>query len=315
MATQIVPYNTTMQLGTGFNSFTQTLCVNNAVVCDSDVAQQLRGNEKDGDAPRQVAQSVVYKTSIISKTTDVTNEMNFTAAFAIKFDQLKINGGGSYMNTSRIKDSDISIVVSVKQLLEILEIRSYPVGKKAASSWLWSASKPRTETKRRISLPREEKEKDKSDLELKFDKIKKELGAKNEVSVSVTWTGGGQDLKPRGTPMRTHALLTKYTALRSFHESQNFILPAYDNTVVDQVKATSSKSGDADGNDSTKVTPSGSDTDPTIDNIAIKPEIATNKTRQAPYLSPFLFKMLLPLGVPLTPKSSEAQQALDAANI
>jgi hypothetical protein len=76
MATQIVPYNTTMQLGTGFNSFTQTLCVNNAVVCDSDVAQQLRGNEKDGDAPRQVAQSVVYKTSIISKTTDVTNEMN-----------------------------------------------------------------------------------------------------------------------------------------------------------------------------------------------------------------------------------------------
>jgi hypothetical protein len=52
-----------------------------------------------------------------------------------------------------------------------------------------------------------------------------------------------------------------------------------------------------------------------IDNIAIKPEIATNKTRQAPYLSPFLFKMLLPLGVPLTPKSSEAQQALDAANV
>jgi hypothetical protein len=28
MATQIVPYNTTIQLGTGFNSFTQTLCVN-----------------------------------------------------------------------------------------------------------------------------------------------------------------------------------------------------------------------------------------------------------------------------------------------
>jgi hypothetical protein len=40
--------------------------------------------------------------------------LQFTAAFAIKFDQLKINGGGSYMNTNRIKDSDISIVVSVK---------------------------------------------------------------------------------------------------------------------------------------------------------------------------------------------------------
>lgn len=47
------------------------------------------------------------------------------------------------------------------------------------------------------------------------------------------------------------------------------LLTAHDTdaAVVDQVKATSSKSGDADGNDSTKVTPSGSDTDPTVSGV------------------------------------------------
>lgn len=32
------------------------------------------------------------------------------------------------------------------------------------------------------------------------------------------------------TPMRTHALLTKYTALRSFYTTQTFDLPVYDKT-------------------------------------------------------------------------------------
>lgn len=34
-------------------------------------------------------------------------------------------------------------------------------------------------------------------LDLKFDKIKKDLAADNEVSVSVTWNGGGQHIKAR----------------------------------------------------------------------------------------------------------------------
>jgi hypothetical protein len=97
--------------------------------------------------------------------------------------------------------------------------------------------------------------KDKKDLELnldlKFNKIKNDIAAENEVSVSVTYAGGGQNLKPVGqdwdfdtmkevalkfpdlcarTPMRTHALLTKYTALRSFYTTQTFTLPVYDRT-------------------------------------------------------------------------------------
>jgi hypothetical protein len=72
MATQIVPYNTAMQLGSGFNSFTQTPCVDHAVIRDVDIAVKL---EKEGEEPKQVAQSVTYKTCVIEKTTDVTDEM------------------------------------------------------------------------------------------------------------------------------------------------------------------------------------------------------------------------------------------------
>jgi hypothetical protein len=72
MATQLVPFNSAMQLGSGFNSFTQTLCVDNAVVRETDL--QISGKEDDARA-KSVAQSVIFKTSVINKTTDVTDEM------------------------------------------------------------------------------------------------------------------------------------------------------------------------------------------------------------------------------------------------
>ena len=78
MATQTVPCNTPMQLGSGFNSFTQTLCIDHAVARDADVVAAANKNEpKD----IEVAQSVTYKTSTITKTTDVTDEMSVRASF------------------------------------------------------------------------------------------------------------------------------------------------------------------------------------------------------------------------------------------
>lgn len=81
MATQLVPYNTAMQLGSGFNSFTQTLCVDHAVVRDADMLVEAN---KDDTKEKHVAQSVTYKTSIITKTTDVTDEMNVRISSACR---------------------------------------------------------------------------------------------------------------------------------------------------------------------------------------------------------------------------------------
>jgi hypothetical protein len=45
-----------------------------------------------------------------------------------------------------------------------------------------------------------------------------------------------------------------------------------------------------------------------IDNITIDPEIAIDETRPSPYLSPFLFKLLLPIGVDLPAESTKVAQ-------
>lgn len=74
MATQLVPYNTAMKLGSGFNSFTQTLCVDNAVVREPN--NKGSGEVRQKQSEEEVPQSVIYKTSIIEKSTDVTDEMN-----------------------------------------------------------------------------------------------------------------------------------------------------------------------------------------------------------------------------------------------
>lgn len=40
------------------------------------------------------------------------------------------------------------------------------------------------------------------DINAKFDKIKNDIAAENEVSVSVMWSGGGQHLKERKSSLR-----------------------------------------------------------------------------------------------------------------
>ncbi|KAH8627321.1 hypothetical protein IG631_17089 [Alternaria alternata] len=111
MATLTVPYNTAMQLGSGFNSYTQTLCIDHAVVRDSELAIEVKPNI---DSEKHVAQSVIYKTSVIDKTTDVTDNLNVSGAFSIKYDQLKVEGNAKFVDTDKIKNSDVSIMISVK---------------------------------------------------------------------------------------------------------------------------------------------------------------------------------------------------------
>ena len=83
-----------------------------------------------------VAQSVAYKTSIIDKVTDVTDALNvcnnfmlsamkltkfqINAAFTVKYDKLNADGHGGLMNTNTIKSSDMSFMISVKVVNQII---------------------------------------------------------------------------------------------------------------------------------------------------------------------------------------------------
>ncbi|KAF5536304.1 hypothetical protein FMEXI_10399 [Fusarium mexicanum] len=297
MATLLAPYNQAMQLGTGFNSFTQQLCIDNAVVsprqlrtglqednesladqtantnnAERDVAPVDASTKKDARGPdqqnnnRPIAQDVSYKASIIDKVTDVASEMNINAAFAIKYDAFDAKGKFDFLNTSKVKESDISFLFSVKVINQVLydhtltEIVPIGIGddepaaldaqtftdiygdcfisgfQEGGTFTAVISVKAKSEKKKRdikakadvfFTKPKSEearkasgKGKNSFDLNLSFDNLNDSFLRENETTISVSYTGGGQKLKTplvAETPMRTHAILTKYISLRSYH--------------------------------------------------------------------------------------------------
>ncbi|KAK4197960.1 hypothetical protein QBC40DRAFT_205879 [Triangularia verruculosa] len=432
MATLLAPYNTAMQLGAGFNSYTQQLCINNAVIRDKSIQDMI-----EPEKPRlPMAQEVTYKTSVIDKVTDVTNAMNINAAFSIKYDTFDAKGKGDFINTSKVKESDVSFMISVKVVNQVIydhsltkfdpipDVKpanfaevygdSYISGFQEGGEFTAVISIKAKDRKKAAKIKADAainftKENFALDVNGDFSKIDTDFLQENETTVSVTWTGGGQDIKKpeddwtletmrtaalkfpdlvAKTPMRTHAILTKYTALRSFHAAlakmtngshdPHAVIPNFEKagiytavlqeayldfkTILKnlQVLAFSVSSGaekliespaSRHKSDNGVETPGESDDDevapvlagegregtsfgtkpypPTIaglerarndarfmlnrivaevDTVTRKPELAVNEARPLPYLSPFIFKELLPEGRPVKEKSVESGQ-------
>ncbi|KAI9924691.1 hypothetical protein MW887_006543 [Aspergillus wentii] len=324
MAPLLAPYNSSMRLGSGFNSYTQQLCVDDAVTKEAkDIPVPTR--PKDG-----VAQSVVFKTSIIDKMSDITDALNISGALTIKYNNLiDGTGKGTFINSNKIKESDINFLISVKVInqtvtdngltkftpIENLDssaeftriygdsfISGFQEGgefnavvsikvkdrnqkenikadaavalttpafgsKKAAKKDQKPAKnsaesaktkeegeqtpeKPKDEDDQEQGDQEDEEDKDEADpnpdspagLVLKgnaqVNKNHQDIFQENETTISVSYSGGGQQLKNPDddwnianlrkaalrfpslvakTPVRTHAVLTKYTSLKSFY--------------------------------------------------------------------------------------------------
>ncbi|KAH7146774.1 hypothetical protein B0J13DRAFT_621722 [Dactylonectria estremocensis] len=290
MATLLAPFNTAMQLGTGFNSFTQQICVNGAVTSSKDASSQ----EKKEPVPTQpVAQDVVYKASLVDKVTDVTNEMNINAAFSIKYDAFDAKGKVGFLNTSKVKEADVTFLISVKVVNQVIFdhslIHFQPIDGVGAENFTEvygdcfvsgyqeggtftavisvkaknenRAREIKAEAGAKFTKAKEAKEasgeKDAKDgVVFDIDSKKDDMSFldENETTISVSYAGGGQDLKNSGedwtfetmrkaalqfpnlvakTPMRNHAILTKYTALRSYHAHFGGLkMPAFEMAVL-----------------------------------------------------------------------------------
>ncbi|UCK58888.1 hypothetical protein AFCA_001724 [Aspergillus flavus] len=327
MAPLLAPYNSAMRLGSGFNSYTHELCLDDAVKKGTGSPPKL----SDGEG---VAQSVVFKTSVIDKMSDITDALNISGALTIKYNNLiDGTGKGSFINSNKIKDADINFLISVKvinqtvtdnALTEFAPIDNLPAEKftevygdtfisgfqeggefnavisikvkdknqvenikadaaVALTTPSFGSEKPKAENTETYAVaPNDQnneqgneqqggneageetkKKEDGADsptgLAIKgnaeVEKNLQDLFQENETTVSVSYSGGGQDLKKRTfsfvtldkdtnkatladddwnvknmraaalrfpalvakTPVRTNAVLTKYTALRSFH--------------------------------------------------------------------------------------------------
>ncbi|RSL44804.1 hypothetical protein CEP54_014537 [Fusarium duplospermum] len=118
MSRILIPFNDSMRLGQGYNSFLHAQCIDNAVKIKQAHARQTPANS-DGPAP----QDVDYSSRFVDKISDVAKRLNLSAGSSIK--QGGIGSGHSVtLDEAKFVGSDVNAIVSVKvvnQTTELLE--------------------------------------------------------------------------------------------------------------------------------------------------------------------------------------------------
>ncbi|KAK2780027.1 hypothetical protein FQN53_001142 [Emmonsiellopsis sp. PD_33] len=303
----LAPYTSMMRVGQGFNSYTQQICVDDAVVIHEwpwvaaapkhhlpgqFPAETGNSREKNGDdlatemsaqeAPdslqqptplkpekfkaSNVNQTVTYTAHAIDNLADVVDTLNISSSATINAGSAQTSGSASFVKENNISESDINFIVSVKVTNELpahstrLEFRpmegldpdrfSEVYGDCFIAGFLEggefsSIVSIKVNDKNKIS-----KVKLAAEMELSATKyFKPATGAEGgvdsqdvwtdtEMSISVTWSGGGNIKKPKASwdlqtiiqaasdfpaqvskySQKTSAILMSYNSIRSFHE-------------------------------------------------------------------------------------------------
>ncbi|KAJ7822770.1 hypothetical protein B0H13DRAFT_1659452 [Mycena leptocephala] len=277
MAYLLAPYNSAMRLGmgvslVGFNSFTQQLCINDAVKTkDNQTATEknlTRPQYKKGEMDSSTSQVVTWSAKFVDRISEVTDSLNISGSLEIKCDAIGGGGGASahFIDSNKFKESDLNYFIQVKvtnQQLVADDVTEFsPIANVSDADFtrvygdsFISGFIEGGEFNALVSIKLKDRSKAKEiggqlkiDLDLKAASVhgqaeggKKDLESTydGETTISVAWTGGG-DIKDESVndwtlatlkamsmefpervmacPMRTNAILTKYTGLKSFHE-------------------------------------------------------------------------------------------------
>ncbi|KAK4870831.1 hypothetical protein LT330_000068 [Penicillium expansum] len=105
------PYNDSMRLGQGYNSFLQTPCLE-----DSVTIQQAPGSQ--GTRPENQSQTVSYSTRCVDRISEVVRLMGVSAGSSIKSGSID-NSGAFTIDEVKFAESDLNVVVSVKVINQI----------------------------------------------------------------------------------------------------------------------------------------------------------------------------------------------------
>jgi hypothetical protein len=157
-----------------FNSFTQEICIDNAVVGISDpedsqplvpatyipVASDPSSaapvkNQDSGDNKKSVAQVlagddysntvnypsqvVSYSSKYVSKLSDVSKDLNVSGSLSIRYGEISGGGSGSYVNTEAFQNSDLNFLVTVTVINQTINIKDqlqfWPINNKKAEDY------------------------------------------------------------------------------------------------------------------------------------------------------------------------------------
>ncbi|KAK3640636.1 hypothetical protein LTR56_011728 [Elasticomyces elasticus] len=272
MATTKAPFTSGMTLGNGFNSYTQTTCLNKAVTITP--GQPLSGQPK-------VPQKVSYTKKLIQSLSEVTSSLNVSGSIAIKYGPFAGSGSGLYVDESKFSQSDLNFLIQVDVQNEhvptgppdekfnklanvtlgnfnsiygdtyIFDIETGGTFQAVVSIQIIdNSSKTDIEAQANIAFSGAEGG---VDADGKVKKAKENLNKSTNMTISVLWHGGGEIKQPDAawdidqltqagarfpslcadTPSQSFVLLRKYADLDSFQEQVKDISPlSYENAAL-----------------------------------------------------------------------------------
>ncbi|TGJ82973.1 hypothetical protein E0Z10_g5809 [Xylaria hypoxylon] len=107
----LAPYNDSIRLGQGFNSFLHKPCIDGAVTIPEDV---LQPQAVRAGGTGNVSQTVSYSSRFVDKISDVVRSMNISAASSIKSGTIEVSGNSLSVDEAKFAASDLNAVISVK---------------------------------------------------------------------------------------------------------------------------------------------------------------------------------------------------------
>jgi hypothetical protein len=252
----LAPFNDSMRLGQGYNSFLHTPCLGNAVDISNATFMETTG----GDVP---SQTVSYSARFVEKMSDVVRAMNISAGASIRSGSVSVSGGGNNIDEIKFAESDLNVVISVKvinqtrNLQDNIHFRGIDVkdmdetkfhdiyGDAFISGFIHGGdlhgiisiktidSSKKTEVKNKLRSQFNGK---KSEWSPSSSQALSEALSETEVTVTVNWSGGGSIKPPNEEwtidslirafsafadnvakcPQRTWAILTSYDTVPDF---------------------------------------------------------------------------------------------------
>ncbi|CVL08477.1 uncharacterized protein FPRN_13219 [Fusarium proliferatum] len=112
----LAPYNDSMHLGQGFNSFLQQPCIDRAVKLTQ---ADLQTQAARAGGPSNASQVVSYSSRFVEKISDVVRSMNISAASSIKVGTIEVSGNSVSVDEAKFAASDMNAVISVKVINQI----------------------------------------------------------------------------------------------------------------------------------------------------------------------------------------------------
>ncbi|KAI1061630.1 hypothetical protein LB506_011859 [Fusarium annulatum] len=109
----LAPYNDSMRLGMGFNSYTQTLCIDGAV----------DATDETMITTETLQPKITSSSKLFERLSEVIDMMDISPAATMTTGRMEVHGHMNVFNDIKIDDADISLMVSVRVMSEITSLK------------------------------------------------------------------------------------------------------------------------------------------------------------------------------------------------